>query len=503
MKTLDQLLAENTALREELALAKALNIGLQAQLDDLMRRLYGPSSEKMDPAQLALALDGLLADAVIEEEKQPEPEPAKEPKPAVKRGGRRPLPENLPIVREVVDVPVSEREGMVMIREDVTERIDYRPSQFFRHQIVRPVYASATDKTVSPMQAAAPVAVIPGAAVGVGLIAKTVVDRFVDHLPYYRQEQMAARQGVTIERQKFCQWIEHAAVLLKIVYSQIRDKVLASGYVQADETPVRVMDPDHEGSAKKGYLWVYHAPHAREIAFEFDMSRGQGNPSRFFGSEWSGTVQSDGYNVYPAVFGERKKVLLVGCWAHARRAWVKAVDNGGERVARAMALIQKLYLVESEAKAKGLSHAERAISRAARSQKILADLNRLAMEVSGTALPESAAGKAAAYMIERWAQLEAFAQPDNGHIEIDNNPVERGIRPSALGKRNWLFIGHPEAGWRSAVMYSIMGTCKLQGVNPYDYLVWVLPRLASGTTLTVGDVTPAGFLAAVKEQRRV
>lgn len=501
MKTPDQLLAENAALRAELLERDRKIALLQAKLDDLLRRLHGPSSEKMDPAQLALALDGLLADAAIEEDKQAEPEPVKEPKPAVKRGGRRPLPENLPVVREVIDVPASEREGMVMIREDVTERIDYKPSQFFRHQIVRPVYASATDKTVAPVQASAPVAVIPGAAVGVGLIAKTIVERFADHLPYYRQEQIAARQGVTIERQKFCQWVEHAALLLKIAYSQIRDKVLASAYVQADETPVRVLDPDHEGSTKKGYLWVYHAPHAQEIAFDFDMSRGQGNPSRFFAPEWLGTVQSDGYNVYPAVFGERKGVLLVGCWAHARRAWVKAVDNGGERVARAMALIQKLYLVESEAKAKGLSHAERAITRAARSQKILADLNRLAMEVSGTALPESAAGKAAAYMLERWAQLVAFAQPDNGHIEIDNNPVERGIRPSALGKKNWLFVGHPDAGWRSAVMYSIMGTCKLQGVNPYDYLVWALPRLASGTTATIGDVTPSGFLSAVKEQR--
>lgn len=271
--------------------------------------------------------------------------------------------------------------------------------------------------------------------------------------------------------------------------------------MQADETPVSVMDPDHEGSTKKGWLWVYHAPHEKVIAFDFDMSRGQASPGRFFAPDWSGTVQSDGYGAYPAVFRERKGVQLAGCWAHARRAWVKAVDNGGERVARAMALIQKLYQVEAEAKTKGLSHAERASVRASRSQMILADLNRLAVEACGVALPESATGKAAAYLLDRWPQLEAFAQPGNGHIEIDNNPVERGIRPSALGKKNWLFIGHPDAGWRSAVMYSIMGTCKLQGVNPYDYLVWVLPRLANGTTATIGDVTPAGFLAAVKEQR--
>ena len=142
MKTADQLLSENTALREELALLKARNIGLQAKLDDLLRRLYGPSSEKMDPAQLRLALEGLIADEQLEQTKQPEPVQPKEARPAVKRGGRRPLPENLPVVVELVDVPAEKREGMVKIREDVTEQIDYKPSQFFRRQIVRPVYAS-------------------------------------------------------------------------------------------------------------------------------------------------------------------------------------------------------------------------------------------------------------------------------------------------------------------------------------------------------------------------
>lgn len=500
MKSADQLLAENTALREELALLKARYVGLEAKLDDLLRRLYGPSSEKMDPAQLRLALEGLIADEQLEQEQQPQPAPVKEPKPAVKRGGRRPLPENLPVVREVIEPSAEEREGKVKIREDVTEQIDYKPSQFFRRQIVRPVYASATDKTVAPVQACAPVSVIPGAAVGVGLLAKTLVERFVDHLPYYRQEQIAARQGVALERQKLSQWVEHVAVLLKAAYTQIQYKVLSGAYVQADETPVNVMDPDHEGSTKKGYLWVYHAPHEKAITFDFDMSRGQGNPARFFALEWVGTVQSDGYATYPAVFRERKGVQLVGCWAHARRAWVKAVDNGGERVARALLLIQKLYQVEAEAKAKGLSHAQRAEERGSRSQLLLADLNRLAVEVCASALPASAIGKAAAYLLDRWSELEAFAKPGNGHVEIDNNPVERGIRPTALGKKNWLFIGHPDAGWRSAVIYSVMGTCKLQGVNPYDYLVWVLPRLAAGTIASIGDVTPAGFLAAVKEQ---
>ena len=287
---------------------------------------------------------------IIDEAIAQEPAPAVEEKKSVqprKGGGRRPVPENLPTERVVLDVPEAERLGLVKIREEITEEIDYRPSQFIRRQYVRPVYV-ASDKSVAPVQAAAPVRVIPGSGVGTALIAHVLVSRFCDHLPYYRLEQIAARQGVALERQKLGHWAEHAAHLLLTVHAQLRETILNSGYIQVDETPVRVMDPDREGSTRQGWLWAYHAPTAQTLYFDFNLSRGRESPEGFFEPGWKGVLQSDGFSVYPALLRDRPGIVHAGCMAHARRKWVEAVDDGGQTVAIALALIQKLYLIEAE-----------------------------------------------------------------------------------------------------------------------------------------------------------
>lgn len=484
-------------LQEDYRLLKFAKLKAEAKLQDLLRRLFGPKSEKLDPAQLRLALESIQADEAIEEEEPPVTKPEEGERKVRAGGGRRPLPENLPVERMVVDVPAAEREGMEKIREDVTEEIDYRPSQFIRRQIVRPVYASKS-KDVAPVQAPAVKRVIPGSGVGTALIAHILVSRFCDHLPYYRQEQMAARQGVTLERQKLCAWTEHAALLLKTVHAQLKEAILKSGYVMADETPVKVRDPDKDGVSRQGWLWAYHAPTVRSVVFDFNLSRGQESPRAFFGSTWTGTVQTDGFAVYSALFGDSPGVEHAGCMAHARRAWVKAIDQGEPVVASVLAEIQKLYRIEAELKE--ATPEERSRVRGLRSTRILADLHRLCQQACASALPSSAVGKAAAYLLDRWPQLELFATPGHGHVLIDNNPVERGIRPVALGRKNWMFIGHPDAGWRSAVLYSIIGSCKLIGVNPYDYLVWVLGKLASASATNLGPVTPSHYLSSVKEQ---
>lgn len=499
----EQLQQEIDALRAEAARSRAerdvllarLRV-LEAKLADMTRRLFGPKSEKMDPGQLHLAFGAVQADEELAREEPPGAE-EKKPAPPRKGGGRRPVPENLPTERVVLDVPEAERVGLVKIREEITEEIDYRPSQFIRRQYVRPVYAAA-DKSVAPVQAGAPARVIPGSGVGTALIAHVLVCRFCDHLPYYRLEQMAARQGVTLERQKLGHWVGHAAHLLRTVHEQLRETILSSGYVQADETPVKVMDPEKEGSTRPGWLWAYHAPTAKAVFFDFNLSRGRESPDGFFEPGWKGVLQSDGFAVYPALLRDRPGIVHVGCMAHARRKWVEAVDNGGETVATALALIQKLYLIEAELSAADAQ--ERTRVRQARSVLVLAQLQRHCQQAAASALPASGIGKAAAYALDRWAQLEQFAQPGFGHVLIDNNPTERQIRPTALGKKNWLFIGHPDAGWRSAVIYSVLGSCKLAGVNPQDYLVWALERLARATNQSVGKLRPGDYRDAVKEQ---
>lgn len=493
---LEELQKENARLKDEIRLLQFAKTRAEEKLKDLLRRLFGPRSEKMDPAQLKLALEAIEADQELLEEEPPRPA---EPKPESSKrqgGGRRPLPQNLPEVVERIEVPESEREGMVEIREEITTEIDYRPSQFIRRKIVRPVYASPS-KDQAPVCADAPKRVIPGSGVGTGLIAHVLVSRFCDHLPYFRLEQIAARQGVTLDRQRMSAWAEHAAVLLKTVYDQLKQQILKSGYVQIDETPIQVMDPQKEGSTRKGWLWAYHAPTASALVFDFNLSRGQESPKAFFENQGSGVVQTDGFAVYPAVFANRTDIEHAGCMAHARRMWVQANESGDASAPAVLAEIQKLYQIEKEIKA--LTPAQRSEIRGSRSTLILANLQRLCQLTQAEALPASSAGKAASYLLERWAQLELFAQPGKGHIQIDNNPVERGIRPTAIGRKNWLFLGHPSAGWRTAVLYSILGSCKLAKVNPYDYLVWALGRLATATTANVGLLTPLDFLA-VKEQ---
>jgi len=494
-KIYSQLQGKYRLLESDYQLLKMENQQLKAKLADLLRRLFGEKSEKMDPAQLQLLLEGMEADEALETQEPPAPPKIAEPKPLVRRGGgRRPLPENLPVEQVVIEVPESERVGMVKMREEITEEIDDRPSQFIRRRTVRPVYASA-GKDVAPVQAPAPKRVIPGSGVGTGLIAYVLVSRFCDHLPYYRLEQMAARQGVTLDRQRLGAWAEHAALLLKTIWLQLKAACLYSNYLQIDETMVRVMDPERPKVPRPSWLWVYHAPKANCVVFDFNLSRGQSSLDGFFTPEWSGVVQTDGYSVYPAFLKAHTHVELIGCWAHVRRAWLNAIDNGGKPVAQIIAEIQKLYRIEEQIK--NCSPEERAQVRQAQSLLPLATINTLSKEVLATALPASAVGKAAAYTLNRWAQLEGYAQPGHGHIHIDNNPVERDLRPTALGKKNWLFIGHPAAGWRSAVIYSVLGSCRLVGANPFDYLVWALNQLASATSTNVGALLPSDYLAAV------
>jgi transposase len=497
----DAALAQREA---ELAEERLRRLAAEAKVKDLTRRLYGPTSEKIDAEQHLLALECLEADRQVAEAAPPEPKPAEpaEPKPPrKKRGPRRPLPENLPLERVVHDLPEEQKrdpvtgEALVKIREEITEEIDYRPSQFVRVQHVVPVYA-AKDKSASPVQAQLG-RVIPGSIAGPGLLSHVLVARFVDHLPYYRQEQIAARQGVILERQKLSQWTEHLALLLQTNYAGLEKRLNASGYVQCDETPVKLLDPGRPGAAREAWLWVRHAPQAKVILFTFELTRRHQVPLQFFPEDWQGVVQADGYGAYEDLAQARPGITLVACWAHARRYWTEAVDGGGHTVAEILALIAKLYRVEAEVR--GRSVTEREALRGSRSRPILETLKERITAAREGALPQSGIGKAANYALNRWSELIRFAQPGFGHVEIDSNQIENGIRPSALGKRNWMFIGHPDAGWKSAVVYSIVGTCKLLGLNPESYLNWALPRLAASTNKSSGNLLPHDYLKALKE----
>ncbi len=473
----------------------------ETKLQDLLRRMYGPKSERLSPDQLRLLLEPLEADEQLRQERPPvaaAQAAVKEKKTPRKGGGRRRAPEHLPIERIEIDLPETEKAGMVRIREEITEELDYQPSQFIRRHYVRFVYADPK-KLAAPKMSPLPPRVIPQAGVGVGLLVHLLVSKYTDHLALYRQEQIAARVGVELPRQKLCRWVEQSALLLRTVHDRLRERILATGYVQVDETPVKVLDPDRGGHAAQAYLWTYLSPLSQAIVFDFDLSRSRGNLREFFPPDWQGVLQSDGYEAYESFLRDKPRIVHAGCMAHLRRYVVEALEAGVhlDIVAQLLSDIALLYRIETEARKQVLSYADRAEVRQRESVPILERLHEQFKLVAESELPQSRLGKAAVYALARWETLTRYAKPGMGHVLIDQNSVERGIRPTKLGAKNWMYIGHPDAGWRSAVIYSITGTCKLLKISPVDYLTWVLPRLAAATSGQIDGLLPHDYAASL------
>ncbi len=249
----------------------------------------------------------------------------------------------------------------------------------------------------------------------------------------------------------------------------------------------------------QAYLWTYLSPLRQAILFDFDLSRSRANLREFFPPDWQGVLQSDGYEAYESFLKDKPRILHAGCMAHLRRYVVEALEGGVQLdlVARLLSDIALLYRIETEAKEQALSPADRAQLRQRQSVPVLERLHEQFQRIAETELPQSRLGKAAAYALARWQTLTRYAEPSMGQVPIDQNSVERGIRPTKLGAKNWLYIGHPDAGWRSAVIYSITGTCKLLKINPVDYLTWVLTRLAAATSGQADGLLPHDYPATL------
>lgn len=471
----------------------------KAKLQALLKRYFGRSSDKLDPNQLALAWAAVEADQALA---SPPPLPPAERKPRAPSIRRAQRLEDLPVLETItLDLPAAAKfapDGTALskIRDEITDEVDYQPGKLFRRQIIRPVYASASHAG-APQIASLPARVIPGGQVGPGLIAHVLLSKYADAIPLYRQAAMLERLGPGFSRQAMGQWVEQGAGLFRPVYQELQKIVIQSSYVQGDETPIRVLDPARPGAARDAWLWTFLAPAARVVVFDFQLGRSH-EPALAFLRQFSGVFQTDGYAAYlkalrllPAA--DRTRIVHVQCMAHCRRPFVEALESGDDRAAPFLAYLGALYRLEAELR--DATPEERAHARGTRATAWLVPmelaLKRAACDLS--ILPQSALRKAVNYALERWPELTRYAQPGFGHVHIDSNQVENCIRPSAVGKKNFLFVGHPEAGWRSAVLYSILGTCKLHHVNQWDYLTWALPRLAAATNHTAAEFTPQRF----------
>lgn len=274
--------------------------------------------------------------------------------------------------------------------------------------------------------------------------------------------------------------------LITPLFEALKAEVLQSNYLHADETPIKVMDKNKKGETHRGYYWVYQTSIDKIVLFDYQEGRGREGPVEIL-KDFTGYLQTDGYVAYD-IFARRQGITLIHCMAHARRMFNEALDNDESRAAHALREIQKLYAVERSCREKSISFEEVRSVRQAESVPVLAALGQWMKEQYISTLPKSAIGKALAYSIERWERLSLYTQ--DGKLNIDNNPVENSIRPVALGRKNYLFAGSHEAAKRSGMLYSLLGTCKMHGIEPNAWLKDVLHRIADHPVNQIQDLLP-------------
>ena len=492
---LDTLRELVSSLQTTLAAVQAENQLLRQKLDALARRLFGVSSEALNPAQLQLLLT--LPELASTPPATPTAAPLESaPRKVAIRKDRAPrLPEALPVIEEVIDPePVkAQPEQWRCIGQEVSEQLDYEPGRFLRRRTIRRKYVQRTEVDAVPVIAPLPECLQERGIAAPGLLAHVLISKYCDHLPLYRQEQIfAQRYQVNLPRQTLARWVELAADWLKPIYEHIRTGVLADGYVQVDETPINYLEPGN-GKTKQGYLWTGSRP-GGEVFYHWATSRATACLEQVIPANFRGTLQCDGYAAYRSFANARgDAVILAGCWSHVRRKFYEARETTPRLAGWILRQIQHLYAIEAALREQHAGPQLRAAVRASDSRLIVARLERvlLRLKASGKQLPQSPLGIASDYALGQWTTLQVFLS--DGRIELDNNLVENAIRPTALGKKNWLFIGEANAGERSAIIYTVIESCRRRGIEPYAYLRDVLKRLPHLTNKQVPTIIPSAW----------
>ena len=446
---------------------------LQYQLEELKKMIFGSKKERFisdtPPEQL-----NLFSDSVTEEDPQTvEENISYERTKKSKHPGRDKLPEHLP-VEEIVIEPEGDLTGMKRIGQDVTETIEYLPGSLKLIRTIRYRYVCMDqngDQTI--IQANARSRAIPRCIAENSLLAHITIAKFIDHLPFYRQIQRFKRDyDWVLSNSTVNDWFIAVCTLLEPFYQSMVRKLLASAYIQADESHIKVQDGDKKGSTHMGWQWVYHSPIKKIIIFKYRKGRGNNGPKEFLGN-YCGYLQCDGYKVYDKI-GQRQEINLVGCHVHARRYFIKAKDAGNKQVDDALIIYQKIYQIEKACR--DMTAEERKSYRLENTKPLLEEFKNWLDEKSFTALPKSPLGKAIRYTLGQWPKLIAVL--DDGNLQLDNNLIENKIRPLALGRKNYLFAGSHDAAQRIAMMYTFFATCKANDVNPYNWLKHTLDVIA-------------------------
>jgi transposase len=487
--TSEELATQLQALQGELTTVQAENAWLR-------RQLFGAGkSEKQDRLQVNLPLEGVVENPAPAAVQQVSYERVAAPR------EKRPAPadafKNVPVKETVVIEPEevkADPAAYERIGEERTFEIDIVPPEIFKREIVRPKYRHKADRQRPPLLAAALERPVVGGYASAGLLAWIALSKYVDHVPLYRLEQQSARWGAVIPRQTMADWVRITAEWLEPIYKQMHRRLLAGDYLQADETPVRCNDPDEKrGGTTEGWLWVVSRP-GEDVVFDWRLSRRHGELTTLIDG-FRGILQSDMYGAYESYVQIHPEVTWVGCWAHVRRKFFEAERENPKAVRLILLIIGWLYECEAAWDKNNLTALNRRRHRKKHYVRKLYWLHKIVYGLRQRVLPKSGLGKACDYLLRHWAPLARHLE--HGETRLDNNLVENAIRPSAIGKKNWLFIGHPDAGQRSAIIYSIVVSCQRRKIDPLAYLRDVLSRLPGMTTRDDLDaLTPANWKPA-------
>lgn len=455
------------------------------RLDQLERLVFGSKHERFvaatSPEQLSL---GLLMPEVKSEQgiSVQKIEYTREKKQTSEKinTGRMKLPADLPREQVILE-PQQDVSGLKKIGEEITEELERIPGKLFVRQYVRPKYAKPDGEGV--LIAQLPTRPIDKGIPGPGLLAQIVIDKYTDHLPVHRQLQRFEREGIKLASSTLGDWISSTCALLEPLYNALKKEVLTCDYLQADETPIKVLDKDKKGTTHRGYHWVYYAPLKRMVLFDYREGRGGEGPQECL-KEFRGWLQTDGYSVYEQF--NNRTVTLLHCMAHARRKFDEAKDSDAARSGYTLTEIQKLYAIERAVRDQ--SNEERLAARRSQSIPILSNLKEWMLENYKAVVPKSPIGQALHYSLERWDRLMLYTT--DGRLQIDNNPVETAIRPIAVGRKNYLFAGSHNGAKRAAMLYSFLGTCKINNVNPFEWLRATLDKIPDQPINRITELLP-------------
>lgn len=491
------------------------NKQLQVRIAALLKAQFGRRSEQISAHQLDLFLKELENSAgqedgatdqpnePVDADLYPPPEPEPEPPQPQRRPGRNKLPDHLPHKRHEILVPEQERPCPVCGKEracighEVSEQLDFVPASFVVNVFEREKLACRVCEehvVVAPKVCK----VITGGLCGAGMLAHVLVCKYQDHLPLYRQSEIYQRQGVTVAESTLCSWVGQTCGAKKLgrVAAEIWRQALACALLGVDDTGLPTLDPAHEKGIKRGHLWqgLGYDDQGKPMwpAFFYTEDWKKAGPERFLAG-FTGKLQGDGYAGWAAlVTAAAGLIVLFGCWAHARRKFVEALDAKEMQAAVPVALIRKLYAIEAEAREKKLNAAERQALREAEVPAILARLRTWLDEKRGKLRPKSKLYEAFTYLDNQWASLGRYVH--DGQVPIDNNLVENRMRPVGLGRKNYLFAGADSGGERAAVAYTVLAACRIHRREPWGYLRDVLTALAErDEDASVVDLLPDRF----------